>query len=50
MFEIKFPNANITDESVQMTCPFEIKYDLFTQKDGVIKSGNLISLEVYNNI
>ena len=46
---MKFPNEQMTDEAIQLTCPLEIKYTLFNKEDGVIKTEQLRSSQVLIN-
>lgn len=45
----KFPNKQVTDTLLQLTVNLEIKYDIFTQTDGIIRIGKLDNLQVLNN-
>ena len=45
--EKKFPDGEVTDAAIQMTVNLEIKYELFNQEDGIIKTGQLDNKQVF---
>ena len=47
MLKMKFPNEEVTDVKLQVTCPIEIKFPLFLQDEGVVKVLQLDSSEVF---
>ena len=48
MLEMKFPNQDVTDIKLQVTCPIELKFPLFLQEDGVVKVLHMNSSEVFS--
>ena len=48
LLKLKFPNDSESELQLQLTCPLEIKYDLFTQHNGIIKTGHLSNSQVFN--
>ena len=48
MLEMKFPNQDVTDIKLQVTCPIELKFPLFLQEDGVVKVLQMNSSEVFS--
>lgn len=46
IFEIKFPGTPITEASLKLTVPLEMKYSMFTNENGVEQSGTLNNGEV----
>ena len=46
LIELKFPDRNISDQSLQLTAPLELKYFNFNNFGGVKKSRHLSNLEV----
>ena len=46
LLELKFPDRDVNNASLQMTTPLEIKYHNFSQKDMIKKSKDLKGHEV----